>query len=377
MSKESDRSQSSKSPSKPWLFVPILAGAKLRERLIACLGGLLGIGLTGLVCGLMFGHDPHLPLLVAPMGASAVLLFAVPSSPLAQPWSIIGGNTLSACAGLLVRLVIHDPVIGTAAAVALAIAVMSFTRCLHPPGGAAALTAVLGGPAVDSWGLLFPLVPVALNSCVLVGLGLLFHRLSRRNYPHTMAVDSVNAHSTADPPPSVRVGVRKEDIDAALANLNETFDIDRRDIKRLLQEAELQAMIRTHGKTSCADIMSRDVITIRPQAMRKEAMALLLRHDIRVLPVTDTDGRLLGTVGLPELAESEGEVGGLLAVPTTTSAESSAVSLLPQLTDGRTHAVIITDAENRVLGLISQTDLLSAVREWALAAFREDVPQRF
>jgi CBS domain-containing membrane protein len=162
-----------------------------------------------------------------------------------------------------------------------------------------------------------------------------------------------------------------------LANLNETFDIDRRDIKRLLQEAELQAMIRTHGKTSCADIMSRDVITIRPQAMRKEAMALLLRHDIRVLPVTDTDGRLLGTVGLPELAESEGEVGGLLAVPTTTSAESSAVSLLPQLTDGRTHAVIITDAENRVLGLISQTDLLSAVREWALAAFREDVPQRF
>ncbi|WP_211858285.1 HPP family protein [Plastoroseomonas hellenica] len=62
------------------LFVPILAGATLRERLIACLGSLLGTGLTGLVCGVLLERGPHLPLLVAPMGASAVLLFAVPAS---------------------------------------------------------------------------------------------------------------------------------------------------------------------------------------------------------------------------------------------------------------------------------------------------------
>ena len=77
------------------LFVPILAGATLRERIIACIGATIGIALTGAIGGLVLGNGPHVPLLVAPMGASAVLLFAVPASPLAQPWSIIGGNTTS------------------------------------------------------------------------------------------------------------------------------------------------------------------------------------------------------------------------------------------------------------------------------------------
>ena len=86
------------------LFSPILAGATLRERMLACLGALIEIALTGMVCGYFFGQDPHLPLIVAPMGASAVLLFAVPASPLAQPWSIIGGNTISAMMGILAAL---------------------------------------------------------------------------------------------------------------------------------------------------------------------------------------------------------------------------------------------------------------------------------
>lgn len=169
------------------LFYPILAGATLRDRLLACLGALVAIALTGMLCGVLFGEGAHLPLIVAPMGASAVLLFAVPASPLAQPWSIIGGNTISAMMGVLSASLIDDPIIATGVGVSLAIAAMSFTRCLHPPGGAAALTAVLGGPVVASWGMLFPFVPVALNSCLLVGVGLLFHKLSRHNYPHVVA----------------------------------------------------------------------------------------------------------------------------------------------------------------------------------------------
>ncbi|MBB5278347.1 CBS-domain-containing membrane protein [Rhizobium rosettiformans] len=62
-------------------FAPILTGATLRERLIGCLGALIGISLTGFICNLAIGGDPQLPLIVAPMGASAVLLFAVPASP--------------------------------------------------------------------------------------------------------------------------------------------------------------------------------------------------------------------------------------------------------------------------------------------------------
>ena len=110
------------------LFVPILAGATLRERLLACIGATIGIALTGVISGLAMGGGPHVALLVAPMGASAVLLFAVPASPLAQPWSIIGGNSISALVGVTVAHFIHDPVFASGLAVALAIAAMSFTR---------------------------------------------------------------------------------------------------------------------------------------------------------------------------------------------------------------------------------------------------------
>ncbi|OWO94086.1 hypothetical protein B5E41_15525 [Rhizobium esperanzae] len=343
------------------LFSPILAGATLRERLIACFGALLGIGLTGVISGYLFGQGPHLPLIVAPMGASAVLLFAVPASPLAQPWAIIGGNTISALMGIIAAYFIRDPIIATGVGVSLAIGAMSFTRCLHPPGGAAALTAVLGGPVVAGWGFLFPFVPVALNSCILVGLGLLFHKLSRRNYPHVVPKPAENTHQTIDPPSAARVGFREEDVDAALEALDETFDIDRADLGRLLQQVELQAAIRSNDKISCADIMSRDVIAISETSEPDAARHLLLKHNIRTLPVKDPEGRLVGTVGLRELFGGGDTIAHAISKPAVARASDAALSLLPVLTDGRTHAVIIVDDDHRILGLISQTDLLSAV----------------
>lgn len=90
---------------------PILTGAMLRERLIGCLGALIGISLTGFLCNLAIGGDLQLPLIVAPMGASAVLLFAVPASPLAQPWPIGGGNTISALVGVAVAQMVSDPLL--------------------------------------------------------------------------------------------------------------------------------------------------------------------------------------------------------------------------------------------------------------------------
>lgn len=358
------------------LFVPILAGATLRERMIACLGALIGIGLTALTTKLLLGQGPGLPLMVASMGATAVLLFAVPASPLAQPWPIVGGNTLSALVGIVVVQLVPDPAVAAGLAVSLAILVMSFTRSLHPPGGASALTAVIGGPAVASWGPLFPLVPVALNASILLGLGLLFHRLSRRNYPHVPPPKPANLHGTADVPPPLRVGFARQDIDAALARLDETFDIDRDDIERLLKEVELQAIVRAHGDLACADIMSRDVISVQSGTTREEALSLLLRHNIRILPVTDGDGRLIGTVGLRELMEGDAGLADVLSAPSMASPSSPALGLLPVLTDGRAHAVIITDPLQRVLGLISQTDLLSAIMRFPVSAAPSTSPSR-
>ena len=343
------------------LFLPMLAGATLRDRLIAAVGAVLGIGLTGLVSTLAFGKDPHLPFIVAPIGASAVLLFAVPASPLAQPWSIIGGNTISALVGITVGLFIHEPMLAIGVAVGGAIALMSLTRCLHPPGGAAALTAILGGPAVHAAGFMFAIVPVALNCILLVSLGWIFHKFSRHSYPHVPAAAPTNIHRTQDIPPQLRAGFHAEDVDGALHDLGEIFDIDREDLDRLLRRVEHRAFVRSHGDLSCADIMSRDVISIEAASSPAAAHSLLLDHGVRTLPVTDSIGHLVGTVGLRELARPADHVADVMSPASSSTPDAPAFALLTSLTDGTTHAVVILDPDNRIVGLVTQTDLLIAI----------------
>jgi len=343
------------------IFRPILVGATLRERLVGCLGALLGICLTGFVCGFAFGDEPLLPLIVAPIGASAVLLFAVPASPLAQPWPIVGGNTISAAVGVTVAYFVSDSAVSIGLAVGLAILAMSLTRCLHPPGGAAALTAVIGGAAVARAGFWFPLVPVAINSALLVGVGIIFHWLTARQYPHRPPPSPSNIHKTDDPPASRRVGFSDLDIDAAISVLNETLDVDRADIEALLREVERQALLRQRGEMTCADIMSRDIVSVRIDASPEEARELLINHDIRTLPVLNAKGKLVGTVGLRELASHAVENALPVSPAVTARPEDRAVGLLSALTDGATHAVVIVDNENEPTGIISQTDLLATL----------------
>lgn len=214
-------------------FAPILAGATLSDRLLACVGALAGIALTGLACAAL-SPFPGALWLVAPIGASAVLVFAVPSSPLAQPWPVVGGNVLSALVGVVIAQWVPWPGLTIGLAVACAILAMSLLRCLHPPGGAVALTAVIGGPAITSAGYGFAFVPVALNSILLVVAGVLFHRISRHSYPHR----PVSAAGTVAP------AFHPEDIDRALADLGETFDVSREDLERLFQQVEFHAAAR-------------------------------------------------------------------------------------------------------------------------------------
>ena len=343
------------------LFVPILAGAKLADRMVACVGALLGIALTALICRYVLGESPSLPLVVAPLGASAVLLFAIPSSPLAQPWPIIGGNVISALIGVMVARIVPDQILAIGFGVSLAIAAMSFARCLHPPGGAAALTAIIGSPAITASGFVFPFVPVGLNSILLVGLGLVFHRLARRAYPHAPVVASANVHNTTDVLPESRVGFRMEDIDKALDVLHETYDISAEDLEILLRQVEMQALLRSHGRISCADIMSRDVVTIGSREDVKLARSRLLNHNIRTLPVVDARGTLSGTVGLREIVDGIGEVGNCQSPAITAFIDTPAITLIPTLTNGVCHAVIVVDRDHMIEGVITQTDLLSAI----------------
>src|SRR5690606_20237739 len=124
-------------------FRPVSLNVDGRERLRAVVGALLGILFAAGVSQWLAGTPVVGAWLLAPLGASAVLVFAAPASPLAQPWSVVGGNTVSALVGVLCASWLPEVVPAAALAVALAIAVMFALRCLHPPGGAMALSAVL------------------------------------------------------------------------------------------------------------------------------------------------------------------------------------------------------------------------------------------
>ena len=148
------------------------------------LGALLGIGAVALV-GEWFLSDTDLVLMIGSLGASAVLVYGAPHSPLAQPRNLIGGHLVSAAVGVCCfQLLGAYPGVAEATAVANAIALMHLTRTLHPPGGATALIAVIGSDQIHALGYCYVLVPAGLGALILLVVGLVVNNLSSgRRYP--------------------------------------------------------------------------------------------------------------------------------------------------------------------------------------------------
>ncbi|TCM17305.1 CBS domain-containing membrane protein [Novosphingobium sp. PhB165] len=207
-------------------IIPTQVGGKRRlGPFRAVLGALFGIAVAGALTRLLeSGYDPALPFLVAPLGASAVLVFAVPASPLAQPWSVFGGNVLSAAVGLSVGRLIGDPWLAGSVAVALAIAVMTMTRSLHPPGGACALLCALGATGTPAWGWEH-LVPFVFNVGALCFVGWIYNNATDHPWPHHATPVK---HQPGEP-------YKREDIDALLAEWDETLDVDADDLDAFVQ----------------------------------------------------------------------------------------------------------------------------------------------
>jgi CBS-domain-containing membrane protein len=147
-------------------------------------GAFIGIAVVGLLHQQFFDGTAHV-LMISSFGASAVLLFGAPRSPLAQPRNLVGGHLLSALIGVAVFKLLGGQVwLAEAGAVATAIALMHLTRTLHPPGGATALLPVIGGEQIQDLGFLFALVPVTMGALILLTVAVLFNNLPRtRRYP--------------------------------------------------------------------------------------------------------------------------------------------------------------------------------------------------
>ncbi|MCZ8370729.1 MAG: HPP family protein [Porphyrobacter sp.] len=204
------------------------AATLLPQRVLGKLGwlrGSVGAGLAVAVAGLataaLIGSSiPGLPWLIAPLGASAVLVFVVPASPLAQPWSVVGGNLVSATLGLTLGMLIAEPVVAAGLAVALAIATMTFARCLHPPGGACALLCALGAAGPEAWTYLH-LAPIAANVLALAAAGWVYNNATGHRWPHVVVP------APPEPVPLFDAAMHtREDIEATLAGWDELLDVD-------------------------------------------------------------------------------------------------------------------------------------------------------
>lgn len=361
-----------------WLhgFLPQPLPSGKPERIRATIGACVGLFVTALLTHVLVPEQAS--WLIAPMGASAVLLFCVPASPLAQPWSVVGGNTVSALIGVACASLVPDTLLAAPLAGCLAIAAMFTLRCLHPPGGAVALTTVLGGHAVHAAGWTFALNPVALNSTLIVLAAILYNNLTGRRYPHAQHAADRNLHGTGDPAPNARLGITEDDLEAALRRYGEVLDVSRDDLLAIVDDARQLALHRHFKERTCGELMSTRIVFVAPRDTLDHARELLLRYRLQSLPVLDEARHLRGVLAQEDVLRQVGwgarlrqlVPGAALRVQDAMQQRVVALDvnaplaqLVPLLTDKGYHQVAIVDKEGAMVGLVSQSDLLAALSE--------------
>lgn len=204
--------------------------ASHNERLVSAAGGFIGILAVLWISSQMLDQQGA-AMVIASMGASAVLLFAVPHGALSQPWAVLGGHLLSALIGVTCARMIGDPFVAAALAVGLAIGVMYYLHCLHPPGGATALVAVMGGEAVHQLGYGFVVMPVLVNALILVVMAVLVNLpFAWRRYPAGLARAAEKEEVGAVPEKPL---IAHEDLVYALSQLDSFIDVSEEDLIRI------------------------------------------------------------------------------------------------------------------------------------------------
>ena len=204
------------------------------ERLVSTLGGGVAILAILTVSAHYLGTTDAL-LIIPSMGASAVLLFAVPHGALSQPWNVLGGHLVSALIGVTCFLLVPHTFAAASLAVGLAIGAMYYLRCIHPPGGATALAAVIGGETTHALGYRFVLTPVLENVLVILLVAVVFNYLFKwRRYPAWLAAKKEPAHVG-------KPSIEHADLVAALGQIDSYIDVSEHDLLRIYELATGQA----------------------------------------------------------------------------------------------------------------------------------------
>jgi CBS domain-containing membrane protein len=254
---------------------------------------------------------------------------------------------------------------------------MFATRSLHPPGGACALLVALMGVSHPQ----FALTPVLLDSFLLVAAGIAYNRATGRMYPPRPA-----------PPPAqfARRSFTDADLEAVLARYNQVLDVSREDLVELLEQAQIQAWRRRAGQVRCGDLMSAAPVCVSFATPLDEAWSLLRQHRVKALPVIESATRHI--TGIVTQADFMREAGvdarprwalrlrawlrPRAAIPSgkteivgqimtrqvrVVSADRPIGELLPLFAGTGHHHVPVIDGEQRLVGIITQSDVVRAL----------------
>jgi CBS domain-containing membrane protein len=347
---------------------PAMARPAPREILRAAIGVTLALLAAAGVIALGQGAGAARLYLIAPLGASALLMVAVPNSPLAQPWPVLVGNTGGAVIGIACALALPWPPVAAAAAVGGATLFMQAARALHPPAGGVALAVVLAAEGTQDAGFLFALSPVAAVSALLVLLAMLWNRATGRVYPFRQPEAPGTADAARD------AGLTEADLGAILQRLRLSSIIGVADFARLLGAVgEIAAADRSVAGLTCASVMTRDPVTIAPDATLEAATRLMLARGLYSLPVAWPDGRLAGILSqstLLRLTQGTGTEAPDPARPVAEVMTPQVVSVrtdsplsdaLSALAAGGYRTVPVLDADGRLAGVLSRSDLVAVL----------------
>lgn len=368
---------------------PAVSMPPLAEMLRACIGA--GIGLTlciflvrlTLAPGGSGGPDPTL-LLIAPLGATAMLVFAVPSSPLAQPWSVLVGNGVSAFVGVTVVLTVQEPWLALGLSVTGAMIAMMLLRATHPPAAGVALGSVLTADSVREIGYSYIFSPVLMDTVLLLVVAVAFNRATGRVYPFRRPQE--HAPHVQDTK-GLRPMLGSADLTDILQRLRLDANIGAADLARLVTEAHRQAAEHLFDGVTCGQVMTRDVVTLHPRMPLKQVADVFREHRVRTLPVVGFDGVYQGLVSEADLLRTLNDplappetgvisrllraghkvappvAGDLMATLVSTAGENTPLgALIDLLAQGGQQSVPVLD-QDRLVGLVTRSDLIAALAQ--------------
>ncbi|ATO18826.1 hypothetical protein BS636_03675 [Acinetobacter sp. LoGeW2-3] len=354
--------------SSEWLqsLKPNFKILPVKDRILCGLGALIGLALSSLIS--LWALGDFQAWYIAPMGASSVLLFAVPASPLAQPWNMVVGNTIAAIVGVTCTLLFPSLTLAFSLAVAIAIILMLSTDSLHPPSGAVAITAVLGGDAIHELGYAFVFYPVLLNSVLLMVVAIVFNRMLGKAYPQQLQINT----RSKDPTPTQKVTIQPQDIQAVLDKQTQLLDISEYDLQKIILEAQSRASERADSPFLCQDIMSKDVASLQESDDIRHALAKFRQMNLMSLPVINAEKKLVGTLAMYQVVEWferaadirsgwESEVGHIMSRKVVTVRPDQPIQdLVPYFVERSFNYIPVLN-EGQLVGIISRADMIAAL----------------